>query len=192
MSDVAITRRALLACLFLAACASPPARREPTIDHSPLNLAVGAVVAGEGPPPLPLANFIDERRSRELADALRGRLVQRLIAAGGPSTLRFDLEQVALTERLVESRVGGIGGLMSREPTYAFEGAIAVRLRLIDATGREAANVRAAVERTRSMPAGSSVAAREKAARELAADLLEQFERALETAVREQLAPWVL
>ncbi|MCS7267006.1 MAG: hypothetical protein N2038_00795 [Geminicoccaceae bacterium] len=189
---VVVTRRAFLFSSVLAGCASATGRREVPANRGPLRLAVGTIVAGEGPPPLPAANFIDERRSRDLVRALRERLAQRLLAAGGAATLEIAFEQAALTERLIEGRVGGVGGLVAREPTHAFEGALAVGLRVVDAAGREAARVRVAVQRSRSLPAGSSVAAREDAARALAGDLLEQFDRALESAVREQLAPWLV
>ncbi len=186
----------LLLGSLLAACAAPapgqptPAASEP--PRPPLRLAVGELVAGEGPPPLPLANFIDERRSRELAEALRQRLRTRLTPAGGAPTARFELEQVALTERLAAGRQGGVTGLVRREPTFAQEGAIAVRLRILEAGGRELAQTRVAVQRARALPAGSSVTTRDEGARALAADLLAQFEDALEVAVRDTLGPWLV
>lgn len=188
-----LDRRTVMgAALLLAGCGGAPGGpREPGAPGSPLRLAVGEILPGDGPPPLPVANFIDERRSRELTERLRARLASRLVPAGGPAVLRVELDQVALTERLIEGRVGGVGGLVSREPTFAQEGALAVRLRVIEPSGREVAQVRVAVQRSRALPAGASVVTRDEAARALANDLLAQLDDALEVAVRDQLGPWL-
>lgn len=186
----------LLLGSLLVACAAPAADRSTRAaieaPRPPLRLAVGELVEGSGPPPLPEANFIDERRSRELAEALRQRLRTRLTPAGGTATARFELEQVALTERLAGGRQGGFAGLVTREPTFAQDGAIAVRLRILDGGGRELAQTRVAVQRARALPAGSSVTTRDEGARVLAADLLAQFEDALEVAVRDTLGAWLV
>lgn len=189
-------RRSALALALVSAlpagCAAPVAGpRAPSSPRAPLRLAVGEIVAGDGPPPLPLANFIDERRSRELTETLRERLRARLVPAGGAPIARFDLEQVSLVERLAAGRRGGVAGLVGREPTFAQEGAIAVRIRILDAAGQEVAQTRVAVQRARSLPAGSSVTTRDEGARALAADLLAQFDDALEVAARDNLGPWL-
>ncbi len=186
----------LLLGSFLAGCTAQapgqPAAPASGPPRPPLRLAVGELVAGDGPPPLPVANFIDERRSRELAEALRQRLRARLTPAGGAPTARFELEQVALTERLAAGRQGGVAGLVRREPTFAQEGAIAVRLRILEAGGRKLGQTRVSVQRARSLPAGSAVTTRDEGARALAADLLAQFDDALEVAVRDTLGPWLV
>ncbi len=81
---------------------------------------------------------------------------------------------------------------MSREPTFAQEGKLAVRIRIHDAGGQELARTRVAVQRSRALPAGSSITRRDEAARALAADLLDQLEDALEVAVRDNLGPWLV
>lgn len=192
----ALPRRGTLALLAaaLAGCGGPPAPpREAAAPRPPLRLAVGELVDGDPPAPLPAANFIDERRSGELAAAARARLRSRLVPAGSGFGLRarIDLEQAALTERLAADRQGGMAGLVSREPTFAQEGALAVRIRILEADGRELAHARLAVQRARSLPAGSSVTRRDEAARALAADLLDQLDDALEVAVRDNLGPWL-
>lgn len=177
----------------LAACGGPPvAPGEPPPARPAIRLAVGEVLPGEEPAPLPEANFIDERRSRELADLVRARLRARLVPAGGLPVARLDLEQAALTERLAAGRQGGVSGLVTREPTFAQEAAVAVRIRILEADGRELARTRVAVQRARSLPAGSSVLRRDEAARALARDVLAQLEDALEVAVRDNLGPWLV
>lgn len=187
-------RRALgLLALALAGCTGPSGTaREPRAARPPIRLAVGALLDGDPPAPLPAANFIDERRSRELAEAVRERLRARLVAAGGTPVARLDLEQAALTERLAAGRQGGMTGLVTREPTFAQEGAVAVRIRILEADGRELARARVAVQRARALPAGSSITRRDEAARALAADVLDQLEDALEVALRDNLGPWLV
>lgn len=190
-----LRRRAVLglSSVVLAACVGPTgAPREAREARAPIRLAVGELRDGDPPEPLPAANFIDERRSRELAEAVRARLRARLVAAGGAPVARLDLEQAALTERLAAGRQGGVTGLVTREPTFAQEGAVAVRIRILEADGRELARARVAVQRARALPAGSSITRRDEAARALAADVLDQLEDALEVAVRDNLGPWLV
>jgi hypothetical protein len=187
-------RRGALGLLLggLAGCGGPlGSGREAEPARPTIRLAVGAILDGDEPAPLPAANFIDERRSAELARSVRERLRQRLVPIGGGPTARLDLEQAALIERLAPDRQGGMTGLVTREPTFAQEGTVAVRIRIQDPDGRELARARVAVQRSRVLPAGSSVTRREEAARALAADLLAQLEDALEVAVRDNLAPWL-
>jgi hypothetical protein len=190
-----VARRGALGLLVgvLAGCGGPvgPAR-EAGPARPTIRLAVGEILDGDEPAPLPAANFIDERRSAELARTVRQRLRARLVPAGGAPLARLDLEQAALTERLAAGRQGGVAGLVTREPTYAQEGTVAVRIRILEAGGRELARARIAVQRARALPAGSSVTRRDEAARALAADLLDQLDDALEVAVRDNLGPWLV
>ncbi|MCL6607049.1 MAG: hypothetical protein K6T74_03045 [Geminicoccaceae bacterium] len=177
----------------LAGCGGPLGPvREAGSARPTIRLAVGEILDGEEPAPLPAANFIDERRSAELARTVRQRLRARLVPSGGGPTARLDLEQAALTERLAPDRQGGMTGLVTREPTYAQEGTVAVRIRILERDGRELARARVAVQRSRALPAGSSVTRREDGARALAADLLDQLDDALEVAVRDNLGPWLV
>ncbi len=190
-----IARRGALALLLggLAGCGGPLGPvREAGPARPTIRLAVGEILDGDEPAPLPAANFIDERRSAELARTVRQRLRARLVPSGGGPTARLDLEQAALTERLAPDRQGGMTGLVTREPTYAQEGTAVVRIRILERDGRELARARVAVQRSRALPAGSSVTRREEGARSLAADLLDQLEDALEVAVRDNLGPWLV
>ncbi len=192
---IPVPRRGALGLLAvaLAGCSGASGTaREPRAASPPIRLAVGELLDGDPPAPLPAANFIDERRSRELAEAVRERLRARLVPAGGASVARLDLEQAALTERLAAGRQGGMTGLVTREPTFAQEGAVAVRIRILAVDGRELARARVAVQRARSLPAGSSITRRDEGARTLAADVLDQLEDALEVAVRDNLGPWLV
>lgn len=189
-----LVRRAALGLLLagLAGCGGKLGPgREASPGRPPIRLAVAEILDGDGPAPLPAANFIDERRSAELARRVQERLRQRLVPAGGGPTARLDLEQAALTERLAPDRQGGMTGLVTREPTFAQEGTVAVRIRILERDGGELARARVAVQRSQALPAGSSVTRREEGARALAADLLDQLDDALEVAVRDNLGPWL-
>jgi hypothetical protein len=193
-----VSRRLLLlagaVALGLAACAGTP---EPMSRPEPgpaLRLAVGTVTVEDAYAPLPQANFIDERRTRELAGLARDQIGRRLEAAGGAGWARATLREVALTERLADERRGGVTGLVTREPTWTLEGTLAGRVAIVDEFGGERAFAEARVGRTRQLPAGTSVIERDNAARSLMADLLAQFDAAFERSVREnlgdQLAGW--
>ncbi|MDX6750033.1 hypothetical protein SH611_09465 [Geminicoccaceae bacterium 1502E] len=181
------------AATALAACGGSR-RDQPLPDYAsepPLRLMVSELRVDQTFPPLPEANFIDERRTEELAAAARNLLQARLQASGGIAYAQATLPQVSLTERLRTDRSGGMKGLVTREPAYDLDAAITVRIGIIDGSGAEAAWARAGVGRSRSLRAGTSVVERDNAARALIADLMSQLDKAVEQSVRENLAAYL-
>jgi hypothetical protein len=176
--------------LLLAACAGeapPPATGAAAPD--PIMLDVGYIDVEDRRSPLPEANFIDERRSAELGQEVAVFLGERLRAGGGPGSALAVIERASLTERLRDERRGGVLGIVTGEPTFIYEGEIAVRILLRDGTGLDQASTSAAVSRTRTIGAGASVVERDAEARRLTRDLLDQLGPALEQAVSRNLAP---
>lgn len=194
----AMRRRFLLtgslatAASMLAACGGTSRAPLPDLPAGPgLQLMVSELRIDDTYPPLPAANFIDERRTGELAQATR-RLVQaRLQPVGGVDPARASFTEVSLTERLHEERTGGAAGLITREPTYELEARVNVRISILDGAGNELAWARAGVGRSRLLRAGTSVLERDNAARSLIGDLMGQLDTALTQSVRENLATYL-
>ena len=137
--------------------------------------------------PLPSANFIDERRSDELAEEVRAYLRNRFNTGGGSGSAVAVIEQASVTERLVEGRSGGLLGIVTGEPTYGLDGTLTVRIVERGPTGEEVGYGRASVARSREVRAGTTVVQRDAEARALAVELVNQLDPALVQAVRENL-----
>lgn len=188
-------RRSALLVLLLGttACAAPAPEMPPVISNRPpLRLAVGSVTVEENHPPLAEANFVDERRTKELAQATRRFLEQNVLAGGGPGSARVTIRQAGLTERLRADRAGGVKGYVTREPTWNLDGNVAVRITIVDEAGAERSYAEASVGRARSIRAGTGVIERDNEARELTRDLLAQLDTALRKSAQENLATYLV
>jgi hypothetical protein len=184
-------RRAALTVLALstalAACGGTPPPPTDVAGGPPILLDVGSIDIEDRRQPLGEANFIDERRSDELAAATTNWLRAGLSPGGGSGSATAIIEQASLTERLLSDRTGGVLGRITNEPTWSLNGDLAVRVVLRNAAGMETGFASAAVSRTRTVKAGASVVDRDYEAKRLISDLLAQLRPALEEAVRQNL-----
>jgi hypothetical protein len=181
---------ALLAPLAAGACSrgSAPDPEPVAIPAGPpLRLGVGGLEVQDQVQGLPL-NFIDRRRTDEMVAATRQYLAGRFQAAGGGDFGRGVIEEASLVERPIPR--GGITGAIAG-PSKELVGALAVRLAVADGLGVEKSYARARVELRRGVGETSSVFERDRAAREMMADLLAQLDRSLEAAARENLGPYL-
>ncbi len=183
----------LLVLLVLAGCTTAPGPRQATTTErrEPLVFAVAAVDLVDNSSLPATTNFITKRRSAVLAERLATVLGQRLQAGGGPGTLRVVIEKALLAERPVET-TSGITGFFVRETEAFLDGSVTVRLSVLDEDGFQRAFARVKVERSRPVPEGTSVAARDGLARSLIEDLLDQFQDALERSVEDNLAAFLV
>jgi hypothetical protein len=179
-----------VAVLFAACGGQAPPPAPAYAGKPPLVLNVASFEVEDQRQPLPEANFIDERRSKELAAATRRYLESRFQASGGTGSAVAIIEEASLTERLLADRSGGVVGLVTAEPTYRLDGRVAVRIVVRDDTGAERGYARTSLERSRTVRAGTSVMERDNDARQLTAQLLDQLDPALEQAVTESLRDW--
>lgn len=192
-----IARRRVLAftpvmLVGLAACGGPDVSSfQPRTELPPMMLTVGEVEVDAAYPPLAEANFIDERRTRRLAEVTAQQLRQRITASGGVGRARVTLDRASITERVLSDRSGGVTGFVTREPTYDMAGDLAVRITILDSAGIEQAVAKAGVGRSRTVRAGTSVIDRDAEAQRLMGDLLAQLDDALPKAMRDNLGGWI-
>src|SRR5690242_7705175 len=100
----AVSRRAAFAAALAAAvagvggCTPSPDPGPPRLGTAPIRLGVSRVDVADQIQNLPV-NFIDRRRSDEMAAATRDYLRQHLMAAGGSDTAKALVEQASLVEQ---------------------------------------------------------------------------------------------
>lgn len=186
-------RRALvLAWLFLAGCTVgiEPPERPYTSSLPPLVLAVEELQFDNRAAPPTTGQFIDRRRSQELAERAVRFLRSRIQAGGGSGVARIVVERAELVERPRE-KTGGVLGPFVREADRILDGALAVRISVEDWGGVERGFARAEVARMRPILENTDVASRDAVARRLVEDLIAQLDEALTRSVEENLATFL-
>ncbi len=137
------------------------------------------------------ANFIDRRRSNELAEQATELLQQRLRAGGGEGLARVELRQASMIERPRPTQ-SGIQGFFTREASSEIDADLQVVITIVDALGLEQAFAEINVGRTRPILEGTNTVGRDADARITTYGVLNQLDEALEQAVAENLQPYVL
>jgi hypothetical protein len=184
----------LMGCaILLAACSGsePPLPAPAYTKEAPVRLAVNVVEVESRSPALAEANFIDERRTRELTEQTTTFLKDRILAAGGSGSASATIEQASVIERIIPGRSGGITGFVTGEQTYSIDANLRVRVTIVDASGADKGYAEAGVALTRTLRAGTSVVDRDYAARQLEADLLTQLDKTLRQSITDNLAAYV-
>lgn len=187
-----IPRRALLLGLPLAACASNEPATLPRLVEgyrhlTPLRLnvaeltiaepAAGAVVVSQ---PAPLRPDAEMRRMAE----------ERIIPAGTSGTARF----VTRAAEFRRERLGGSGGItavFAGEPGERLTCRVALLLEVRNAEG-QAGQVEAEARRTRTLPEGTSQAARQRAAEEIVRQAMDDLNVEFEFQLRRVLGSWLV
>lgn len=186
-------RSLLLALLFLpGACTvgvEPPERPYES-SRGPFVLSVEELQFENRAAPPATGNFLDRRRSQELAERTLGFLRTRVQAGGGPGVARVVVERAELVERPKE-KTGGVLGPFVREADRVLDGVVAVRISVEDWGGVERGFARAEVARMRPVLENTDVASRDAEARRLVEDLMAQLDDALQKSVEENLAAFL-
>lgn len=180
---------ATTALLLLAACASPPEAPPLNVAELPaVRLSVQSVeVESRAPVPADV-NFIERRRSEQLAADAQAYLRDRVQAVGGTEFARATVEEASLVER---DRPDA-GGLFSGQPDREMVGVLAVKVAVVDGLGIESAFASSRVQISRGLPARAGVEAEDAFARQLTNDLLAATSRELERSVEQNLGNYLV
>jgi hypothetical protein len=189
------TRRLLLALpLGAIACAGrdePPAALPPLVSGyghlTPIRLNVASLALIE---PAPGAVRVDEPAPLNPAREMRRMAEERLVAMGNEGEARFLIRAAEFRrERLAPP--GGLTGLFAGEPGERLTCRLMARLELRADQGQRNAFVEAEARRTRSLPEGTSAAARRRAAEEVVRQGMDDLNVELEFQVRRSLRDWL-
>lgn len=190
------TRRRLLALapLALAACAGgeEPAPLPPLVTGyrhlTPIRLNVLAVEVAD---PAPGAVRINDPAPLRPEAEMRRMAEDRIVPMGTEGTARFIIAAAQFTrERLAAA--GGLTGMFSGEPGERLACRLACRLEILSAEGRRVGFVEAEARRNRTLPDGTSAAARLRAAEEVVRQAMEELNVEFEFHIRRTLRAWLV
>lgn len=178
--------------LWLVACTVgvEPPEHPYASSRGPIVLAVEEVIFEDRSTPPSEGNFIDRRRSRELAERAQSFLKSRLQAGGGSGVARVVVEKAVLLERPKPEQAGYLDPVV-READRVLDGSVAVRIAIEDWSGIERAFARAEVARLRPILENTSVASRHAEAKRLVEDLVAQLDEALQKSAEDNLSAFL-
>ncbi|GBD41298.1 hypothetical protein HRbin39_00677 [bacterium HR39] len=181
---------ALAIAALAAACTSGvPPDRPPREPLPVLRLAVGSVQMVDRSR-TPQGDFLDRRRSRELAAKAREVLQRQVVAAGGPGSAEVAIERARLVRVPVE-RESGITSYFRRDVVARLSAELAVRLSIRDETGAERAFAVVEVARERPVLEGTAAVEVDRLAGELAEASVDALVRSLVARGEKDLAAWL-
>lgn len=191
------TRRLLLTApllLPLFACAGPeePVALPPLVTGyrhlTPLRLNVLEIeVADPAPGAVQVAGAAQLRPEQEM----RRMAEERLVPVGTEGQARFQI----VTARFMRERLpaqGGLTGMFSGEPGESLTCHLVCRLEVLSPEGRRVAFVEAEARRNRTLPDGSTPAARSRAAEDVVREAMDQLNVEFEFQIRRTLRGWLV
>ncbi len=191
-----LPRRTLLLGLpvLAAGCAGgdEPAVLPPLVTGyrhlTPIRLNVATIEVAEPEPgavrvtePAPIRPEVEMRRMAE----------ERLVPMGTEGRGRFLIQMAEFRrERLGSS--GGLSGVFAGDPGERLTVRLQARLEILDGEGRRVGFVEAEARSQRTLPAGTSDAARRRAAEEVVRQAMDQLNVEFEFQVRRTLRAWLV
>lgn len=189
-----LRRGVLTLPLALAACATTSAEPEqlaPLVTGyghlTPIRLAVAAI---EVPPPAAIAVRVDQPAPLRPDTEMQRMARERLVASGSEGAARF-IVRLAEFRREALARQGGFGGLFAGEPGERLSVRMQARLEVSASDGRSGF-VEAEARRQRTLPDGSTPAARRRAAEEVVRQAMDDLNIEFEFQIRRTLRSWLV
>lgn len=179
----------VVALLLLAACAQPAPFQPPPLtfeDRAPVHFAAHTVEVGTRVAPRDEPTFIERRVGADLVAATEALLRQRIAAGGGEGRVRAVVTEARITEEPLQTP-SGLRGIFYRDPDRRLHAELSVRIEVLDERGLERAHAETSVRRSRTVPAGSDLADRDRVAWGLIRDLVDDLDAAMVDNVRENL-----
>jgi len=115
----------------------------------------------------------------------------RLQPVGGNNIAHFIITQASTVE--VElPRTPGVRGALTTEPAQRYDGAMEVTLEIVDNKNQQLAAVATKVQRSHSVQEGVTLAQREAEWFAMVDNMMQDFNRAFEAQIRNNLTKWVM
>jgi hypothetical protein len=190
-----LDRRNLLLALPVAAaaCASPDPENLPPLvtgyrHLTPLRLNVADIdLADVAPDAVKVDDPAPVRPEREM----RRMAQERLVPMGVENLGRFGVVAAELRRERLAGQ-GGLAGLVSGEPGERLTCRLKCRLEIVSAEGRRLGFVEAEATRQRTLPDGTSVPARRRAAEEVVRQAMDELNVEFEFHIRRSLRAWLV
>ena len=116
---------------------------------------------------------------------------ERLVAMGTEGAARFSI-QTAEFRRTRSLGSGGLAGMFAGEPGERLSVLLRARLEILDPEGQRNAYVEAEARHTRTLPDGSSAAARRTGAEQAVRQAMEELNVEFEFQIRRALRDWLV
>jgi hypothetical protein len=130
-------------------------------------------------------------RVPDAAAEMRRMAQERLVAVGTQGSARFIIATSRFTREPLPAS-GGLSGLFSGEPGERLSTDLLCRLELLSAEGERVGFVEAGSRRSRSLPDGTTPAARQRAAEEMLRQAMEELNVEFEYQIRRVLRAWLV
>jgi hypothetical protein len=185
---------ALLVIAFLATCSSEPQKPLPelTFVHQPpirLNVASLEVVSTYKEPRKP--PHVEHKFQTPPEEALKRWAESRLRPMGRAESARYTVINAAVTEEPLP-KTPGIVGALKNEPSERYTATVEAQLEIFNAGGRLVQLASARATRSRSLMEGAKPEERERMWFELTEALMKDFDKEMESAIRQYAGPWLL
>jgi hypothetical protein len=185
---------ALLAIALLAACSNEPQKPLPelTFVHQPplkLNVATLDVVSTYKAPMKP--PHVEHKFPTPPEELLKRWAEERLRPMGRAESARYTVINAAVTEEPLP-KTPGIVGALKNEPSERYTATVEAQLEIFNADGRLVQLASARATRSRSLMEGAKPEERERMWFELTEALMKDFDKEMESAIRQYAGPWLL
>ena len=185
---------ALALAVFIVGCTSNvQSSRQPqlTFSHLPpisLNVARVDIVTAEIPSG---GKHVEHQFPVPPNAALQQWAKDRLQPAGGNGVARFVITQSSVSEVELPT-TSGLRGALTNEPAQRYDGVMEVTLEMIDGSGRQQDSVTTKVQRQHSINEKVTLADRENQWFAMVDNMMQDFNRAFEGQIRNNLAKYVM
>ena len=178
--------------LFLAACEPaplPPKFPEITFrTEAPLRLATNNIEISESyVPPLRAPN-VEHESPLPPSILLRRWAEQRLVAAGGPGTVRATVTDASITETPIATNQD-LEAAFETEQVARFEGRAAMRIEYVDPDGTVRATAEGAATQIRTLPEDATLRERREVLFQISEDLARGLDKVLAANIQQHFAP---
>lgn len=180
--------------LLLAACeTAPPAKPKMDISFThlaPIALNVGRIeIVSQYRPTFAKPN-VEHLFPVTPAAALERWASERLRARGSSGVARFIISDASVKETKLEQK-SGLVGLVTIEQAERYDGAVRVRMEVVDANGRSGGTASAYATRYQTVSEGASLNERNRVWLDLVNDLMADFNGEMERNARQVLGNWL-
>ena len=185
---------AVLAVVAVSACETPtptPKYPEITFRHlDPIRLDVAEVEYVQAYAPPQKAPNVEHLFPVRLSTVARRWAGERIVATGVTRVARVTLVNAAVVETALVKKTG-IEGAFTTDQSERYDGAVEMRIEIVDSRGAVEAQARAVANRSRTVPEDITLNERDQVWFEMTEAMMRDLDRELELTILRHLAKFV-